>query len=126
MTVYYGTFVYGIIFYYTNGAVVYCGNTNTGTPASMSLTNSYVSALYMRSGSWIDSLQFQTTDLTTGVTSLSPHWGGWGGGLTTLDASTIASNANFFQINQFSGTFDSSYMRTWTVSCYYTVCNSAG
>ena len=87
MTVYSGQYVYAMIFNLLNGNQMVCGNINN--PAitqinTVNLVNQYVSGLYMRSGSWIDAVQIQTTDWTTGAVTLGGHWGGWGGGATNI------------------------------------------
>jgi hypothetical protein len=125
MTVYSGSFVYALEFKFLTGSTLTYGNINSGSITSInkiSLVNKKVTALYMRSGSWIDSFKFQLYDTTTKTYSVTPQMGGNGGGATTLDLTTIASNSIYFEITKFQGSIDSNYLRTWIVGSTYIQC----
>lgn len=99
---------------------------STGNPWTLytviPLQNKYVSAIYMRSGSWIDSMEFQIYDPSTGTYSTTNHMGGWGGGPTDLNIANIAPSANNFYATYFRGTFVSAHLASWEVGIYYTIC----
>jgi hypothetical protein len=125
MTVYSGQYVNAMLYYYTNGGSLIAGNINSASITqinTVSLVNQKVTGLYMRSGGWIDAFEFQMTDSITKQVTQTPHWGGWGGSPVTLDITTIAPNSIYFEITQFAGSFDSSFLRTWTVGSTYITC----
>ena len=74
-----------MVFNFLNGSQMIAGNIKSfsiTTNYTVNLVNKYLSGLYIRSGTIIDSIQFETTDWKTGVVTLGIHCGGYGGSAT--------------------------------------------
>ena len=110
-------------FQYTNGTFLPYGNiaNNAITQInSVSLLNWYISAVFLRSASWIDSIKFELTNKITNAVALTPQFGGNGGSLSSLNFKTL--NASHVEIKQFSGYCDNTLVRQFKIGYSYKIC----
>ncbi len=116
MIVFHGLYVYAFQFTFLNGVVNTYGSITNGAIKNKTLIvleNSIITGVYMRLGSWVDSLQFKILNTQTNTIALTPQLGGTGGGLVTYDITTVAPSSSFFQITRLAGFVDDFVLYRW-------------
>ena len=82
-------FLTSFTFINLSGASTTCGN-STGPSFTINLRNKEISRCIIRSGHWIDSIQFEITDPETQTTSMSSVMGGSGGSVTDINSKILS------------------------------------
>ena len=100
---------------------------NITTETSIDLVNKQIIAVNVRSGSWIDNLQFLILDPAASDYASRYSWtqalGGQGGESTSINLRTVASNGYDFQITAISGSTNFIHIRTLVIQYSYNACN---
>jgi hypothetical protein len=107
--IFHGRYIYAFQFTFLNGVVNTYGSITNGAIKNKTLIvleNSIITGVYMRLGSWVDSLQFKILNTETNTITLTPQLGGIGGFPVTYDKTTVAPSSSFFQITRLAGFVD--------------------
>ena len=124
-----GDFVYALNFTSRNGNSVFCGNyvsKKIKRKTLIDLENRQLVALHLRSGLWINNIQFLIYDPFVKKYSWTDALGGQGGVPAYIDAQTVAPLSSEFQITSLSGSGNpAEEIRTLKVGYSYKQCNPA-
>jgi hypothetical protein len=118
------SYVFSLGFQFLNGTKTVYGSTFSTTGYSLSFNNLMLTGVYIRSSSFINSLQFQLYNPSLNTYMKTVQLGGTGGTLTSLDSAT--KNSAFLQISSISGFVDTSgqifsfpFVRSLTIGYVY-------
>ena len=146
LVVYSGTFLHAILFNFKNGrSELYGDDKNTGPydnfyyiqepyfknpslyyynlTTRINLENKKIVAVYLRTGWWIDSIQFKILDVLTNTYTLTDQLGGNGGGPSSVEPNTLAPMSKNFEITSISGSVALGNLNIQTLQLSYSYCN---
>ena len=127
--VYSGSYVNAIVFNDIFGGTQTIGdltNSKINHKTLIDLTNKQLVAINIRSGWWIDNLQFLTYDFSSNSYEWSQGSGGLGGSEYQINANRISKFAADLQITSITGTSDPQAIRTLKFEYIYQVCPLPG
>ena len=129
LEIYSGDFVYAFNFTFHNGSSELCGNClskNIKKKKIIDLINKQIIAVNIRSGWWINSIQFLIYDLLNNTYTWTDPHGGQGGYKTSFNAQNLAPLSSDFYITSLSGFANpAEEVRTLSVKYSYKLCNPA-
>ena len=128
-----GEYVNSILFNFINGDSILYGDDknnesssfNNRSSTNINLENKVIVAAHIRSGWWIDNIQFLIFDLFTNTYTWTDALGGHGGKPKYIDAASYAPEASNFQIVSIAGSVapDNSVIQTLKIGFSYELCN---
>lgn len=115
ITVYYDRYVNALKVEYLNGQEVLFGNsTAASTERTINFVGNTLIAIRIRSGGWIDALQFGfiKNNQQNDVVTWTCQFGGFGGGLDIIDLRLLKVAQTSYEITGLTGFYDNNYVRT--------------
>ena len=131
IVIYSGQYVHSIQFNFANGVSILYGEDKNKVSITLTTTidliDKQISAVHVRSGWWIDNVQFLIYDQVSNIYTWTSALGGDGGGESFIDIKNIAPKSSDFHIVSISGSVapDDSDIATLQFRYSYKVCNLA-
>ncbi len=120
LTIESGWYIYNIHFNFLNGSSAFFGKAkNNYFKNTINLVDQKITSLFIRSGAWINALQFQLFDKHKEVEMLTEEFGMYGGDQYNV---TSSPNSEFFEITRLIGTVDQECIRTLFVITKEHIC----